>query len=352
MAGASFNPAERRDGDGKWTDGVSGAVSDVLKLAGRIKLGLGESLSSSAAIPDAGIAVAAIDSPGGRKLRIGLNINPEDIGRWSGADKGHTVVLDQAGVGKLDAAIARMQDGAKAGTALRKVFEKREGDLHKQEQVLLNKQHPDLTKQQGRELGGVGRDLTVEQQKLAARNGRQEARLAGISDPQAQKRARVLHAEIEAAQDAGHAEAKMRQLLAEHGEHPGITAPMYARTTQEIADSKAAIARLRNRQAQLTANPAALSAADRAELDQIREDLARNDDLWGDFNDGSVLASGTVSGQWGDVRWETTMVSDEPTSRMAVVPHGGNQDPFDEADPIDAADLRKLAALLTGGSGG
>jgi hypothetical protein len=324
-----------------------------LKLAGRIKLGPGESLSSSAAIPGAGIAVAAIDSPDGRKLRIGLNINPEDIGRWSGADKGHTVILDQAGVDKLDAAIGRMQDGAKSGTALLKVFEKREGDLHKREQVLLNRQYPDLTKQQGRELGSIGRDLTLEQQTLAARNRRQEARLAGISDPDAQKRARALHAEIAAAQDSGDvsaqaaAEGKMRLLLTEHGEHPGITYVMYARTTQEITDSKAEIARLQDRRAQLTANPVALSADDQAELDQIREDLVRNDDLWGDFNDGSVLASGAVSGQWGDIRWETSMVSGEPTFRMAVAPYGGDRDPFDATEPIEAADLRKLAALLT-----
>lgn len=105
MAGASFNPAERRDHDGKWTDGgAAGAVGDALKLAGRIKLGPGERFGGSARVHDGNgdhsIVMARIDTSSGPVLRFGV-VHPEDTGSWRAENKGATVEFDAAGAERL-----------------------------------------------------------------------------------------------------------------------------------------------------------------------------------------------------------------------------------------------------------
>jgi 2'-5' RNA ligase len=324
------------------------------KLGSRIQLGAGETLAGGAAVRPAGIVMAAIDAPEGRKLRVGLNIPDEDIDRWSGADKGYTAVLDQAGVDKFRAAIGRMQDGAKQGRELLKVFRKREADLHKQEQKLLMKQYPKLTSAQGKELGGVVRDITLGRDALDTYRGRQQERIAKIPDADARREAIAIDAEVNVARESGDSVAqadavrRMQSLLKQHGEYQDTTAMMYGRHSGQIDDWHAEVARLEARRVELTANPVTLNGADWAELDQIRHDLARNDDMWGEFNDGSDLASGTIAGEWGDIRWETSMNSDSPSHRFAVVPKDAGPDSTFDGDysEVEDADLRKLAALL------
>jgi 2'-5' RNA ligase len=343
----------KRDNNGKFAPKWNaGALKQGGTLGSRIQLGPDESLAGGASLPSAGVAMAAVDSPNGRKLRLGLNIYEEDIDRWSGADKGHTVVLDQPGVDKLRGAIDRMQAGAKSGLDLLKVFEKRETDLHNQEQKLLVKQYPKLTAAQGKELGALDRDLSMRQDNLSMYRGRQQERLAAIPDESAREQAVALDGEINAARAAGDtsreaaAQARMQTLLNQHGEYKDITAMMYRRTGTQISDATSDIARLQARKDTLTADPSPLSGDERAELDQIRADLARNDDLWGEFNDGSALAGGTIPAEWGDIRWQTIM-SDQPTFLLSVVPSGAPADFVPDGDvDIDAADLRKLAALL------
>ena len=345
----------KRAGDGKFaTKWNGGALKQDQRLGSRIKLGPGESLAGSAALRDAGIAVAAIDSDEGRKLRVGLNIPDNDISNWSGADRGRTAVLDEAGVGQLRSAITRMQDGAKRGKELLKVFEKRETDLQRQEDQLLNKQYPNLTKAQGKELGGVTRQLKLEQNSLDVYRGRQQERLANIPDADARAEAEAIEAEVSAARESGDRAAqdaavkRMQAHLKQHGERTDTTAMMYGQTSAQIDDRHAEVARLETRRKELTGDPVRLSAADQAELDQVRLDQARHDDMWGEFNDGSSLASGTVTGEWGDIRWETTMNSDVAFHSLAVIPKGAGPDFLNDLSPesVDDADLRKLAALL------
>jgi hypothetical protein len=107
---ARFDPTEPRDPhSGKWTDGPGSAISDALKLAGRIKLGDGEKLHSSTKVGDSlgdtSLAMARIDGPDGSEFRLGF-VHPEDTGRWSGANKGGTVKLDERGVKQLREVLA------------------------------------------------------------------------------------------------------------------------------------------------------------------------------------------------------------------------------------------------------
>jgi hypothetical protein len=116
----------QRDGDGKFASAPGGEGSSSPapsglkqdpKLAARIPLGDGETYAGSASIRSAGIALAAVDGPDGRTVRLGVGIDPDEISRWSGANRGGTVVLDQQGMDQLREAIPQMLEAGKAGKA-------------------------------------------------------------------------------------------------------------------------------------------------------------------------------------------------------------------------------------------
>jgi hypothetical protein len=125
----SFDESKhQRDGDGKFASapggGEGGSVPAAAsglkrndKVAARIPLADGETYAGSAAIRSAGIALAAVDGPDGRSVRLGVGIDPDEIGRWAGADRGGTVVLDQQGMNQLREAIPQMLEAGKAGKA-------------------------------------------------------------------------------------------------------------------------------------------------------------------------------------------------------------------------------------------
>jgi len=77
-----YNPLQKRDGDGQWSDGIPGPITgDALRLAGKIDLAGDEKLVSSAKIDgDAGgIRMALTERGGKRMLRLGLG--GEDYGK-------------------------------------------------------------------------------------------------------------------------------------------------------------------------------------------------------------------------------------------------------------------------------
>jgi hypothetical protein len=118
---AGFDPTEPRDPhSGKWADGPGGAISDALKLAGRIQLGHGESLAGSSRAPDNGgdfdAVFAKVVGPSGAKVRFGT-VLPEDARRWRAADKGRTVELDADGVKQLEKVVADAPGLGKASVA-------------------------------------------------------------------------------------------------------------------------------------------------------------------------------------------------------------------------------------------
>lgn len=103
----SFDPNEPRDPHtGKWGLGRAGGstVTDTLKLADRIQLDKDEKFAGSGRIRDKNgdmsAVLAAVDTPSGRKIRLGL-VLPEHERSWRGADKGGTVELDKRGAAQL-----------------------------------------------------------------------------------------------------------------------------------------------------------------------------------------------------------------------------------------------------------
>jgi peptidoglycan hydrolase-like protein with peptidoglycan-binding domain len=288
-----------RDFHGRFADTPGGgpdlpAAADKLNLAGRIELGPGETLAGSAALKREGIAAAAVDSPAGRRIRLGVGIHPEDIGSWSGANKGSTVVLDEHGVAELRAAIPRMREAAEAGKRRNAGFAARDRELLGQQKAVLARQYPALRKAQVQELAEIDRKI----------------------------------ADIDA-------DNEWRRSIA----HRSASSPQ-----PEIDKALGERRVLEHRRAVLTAKKAPLSAADEAELEQIQAEVKRNADEYAQFNLGlEALAEGSVPGGWGSVRWQVAMEDGTPAYRLAVA---ANDKPWDFGAEFDASELRKVTGLL------
>ena len=363
---ADFDEHEHpRDGDGKFAHSRGEALPDTPKdtpkpsalkrdekLAGRIPLGKGETYTGSTVIKSAGIAAATVDTPDGPTVRLGLGIDSADYNRWSGADKGSTVVLDEQGVGKLRSVISEMFDAAKQGKQMHAVLEKRERDLQLQEQTVLNRQYPNLSKAQAKDLAAAERRIIEIGNDLDWHGEHQQGRLSGI--PDAKDRDRIVELDALIAQamnddkDAEPMRRERRRLLATEPTYGDITAMTYARTANRVLQLRNELGDVEARRAALTADPVPLSDGDQAELDRIRAAIATNTDLWGELENGQTIAEGEIPAGWGTIRWQTTMVGDNAVHDLVVASAAGDgQDLLDGGDGrIDAADLRKLAALL------
>jgi hypothetical protein len=110
MVERKFNPLQKRDGEGQWTE-------DGLGLLGRIDLGSREKLISSSRISDDAngsdidMNFAVVEGPGENEVRIGL-IPIHDSDKWRAGDKGGTAVLNSEQVQRLRTGLA---DAAKQG---------------------------------------------------------------------------------------------------------------------------------------------------------------------------------------------------------------------------------------------
>lgn len=86
---AKYDPLQKRDDEGKWTDGPGGGV-DKLKLASRIQLGEGERLLSSRKFKSTyeydtrALLAAEVDGPNGREVRLGI-IDSDNAKQWKAA---------------------------------------------------------------------------------------------------------------------------------------------------------------------------------------------------------------------------------------------------------------------------
>ncbi|GAA2360885.1 hypothetical protein Cme02nite_38270 [Catellatospora methionotrophica] len=97
-----YDPSQRRDSDGKWSD-------DALGLSDRITLNDGERLlgSRKGSVTESSTStpvLASIGTDSGTELRIGV-VAVSDASKWAGANRGGTAKLDQAAVDNLNAAI-------------------------------------------------------------------------------------------------------------------------------------------------------------------------------------------------------------------------------------------------------
>ncbi|GGN39540.1 2'-5' RNA ligase/predicted nuclease with TOPRIM domain [Actinoplanes campanulatus] len=150
----SFDESKHaRDDDGKFTSGSGGGGGDGSpvqpapasglkrneRLAKRIPLGKGETYVGSGTVRDGGFAVAAVDGPDGRTVRLGVGIDPDEIGQWSGANRGGTVVLDQERLDQTREAIAQLLEAAKTGKAKVRALHKEWDRLEAAENKLFGK---------------------------------------------------------------------------------------------------------------------------------------------------------------------------------------------------------------------
>lgn len=145
-----FDPSEPRRPDGKW--GSGGVVKDALKLAGRIQLGKDEQLAGSDFVDlgDMGTAMAVTKGPNGPHLRLGM-IYGEDKSKWSGANKGGTIILDPAEVDSLHDKLAAM--GAVADKRSAEIWASY--DANKAKQRELNAQIHKIVNDAGSDANGM-----------------------------------------------------------------------------------------------------------------------------------------------------------------------------------------------------
>lgn len=130
---AKFNPSEPRipggEHGGEWGSG-GGIGHDLLKLADRISLGDGEKLerSDKVNLSDATAVMAWTSGPGGQHLRFGI-VDKGDAGKWRGANKGGTAVLDEHATAALSQSLEKLAQAGADGNAEAKAFDKAAGKL-------------------------------------------------------------------------------------------------------------------------------------------------------------------------------------------------------------------------------
>jgi peptidoglycan hydrolase-like protein with peptidoglycan-binding domain len=340
-----------RDFHGRFADAPGGApdvplAGDKLKLAGRIELGPGETLAGSAAVPHSGLVGAAVDSPSGRRVRLGIGIHPDDVSRWKGSNRGSTVVLDERGVADLRTSLEQMRAAGAEGKKRNAEFDRRGRALKAREEALMGRQYPRLSKAEVAQVAAGERELRDRQADIDGLNARRREILDRI--PSAADRSRIvdLDEQIRQARLAGgYPEELIRERRALLGTEPDrgdLAALDYIGAGSDIFNAEADQFHIRERLAPLTANRAPLQRVAVAELEQVRADMVRNDSEWAAFNNNTTLAAGSVAGEWGAVRWRTGVFDGEVEYELGAAPNDG---PLSDED-VDASKLRKLSGLL------
>lgn len=317
---ARFDPRQRRDGDGKWTSIGGRATSlvktaDRLKLAGRIKLRAGETLTGSGAVQDADagriIAVAGVNGPDGPTLRVAAGVLDEDRRSWRATDRESTVVLDADGIESLQNAFTAMREAADQAAVDRRALAAEVRRLRAAEVDLLAAQHPT---------------------KTAARKA-------------ASLRRAIEDAEV----DVWLADRALAD-QGNDGGRPDLAALRRSQLSERKAREDAKVAGLRAQLAELDAAASPLPDTQQRALSQVRDDLARAEQAVFDFNDTNVVASGVISGAWGDLGWATWVSHSQVTHGFAVRPADAPDDwavfDDDRQTELTPAGLAKLQGMV------
>lgn len=319
-----FSPDEPRipaghDGGGRW--GSAGGLLDKLKLAGRIHLADGETFHGSAKLAlsedAADIPMAWTHRADGSHLRLGVGVDAGDADRWTGADLGATVDLDERGQRELRQGLESLrQSGLQAQSRWNDLHDRMD-ELHAQQRDLVHRQFPHHTKAQAKELDRLD---------------------AGLPEWR-----RALEYGLE--REAGSVE------FYKHNP-PGSGLPQHMRDANlaRVAELRQQIADGESRRAALTATPVPLSPGDAAELSRVDTELSSVDAEIGRMADGITVGPGSVHAGWGDLRWQgETNDSGDVAYTLTVMPGHPPAVRFEPTLNLTGTDLRKLLALLEQG---
>jgi hypothetical protein len=200
LAAAGYREVEHpRGGGGKWRE----KLHDKLNLGGRIRLDPGEELLGSDRLrteDGSVVPIATTRTPtGARRIRLGTGIATEDERRWSGANRGSTVVLDEAGAQRLHDVAGQMAAAARQHHDRWQEADGRWQDAHRRERDLTHRQYPDLTPDEAAELDALDEHLPDLDSQIASNDQRRQRYVADLP-PDAQAEYARIGTDIEQAQ--------------------------------------------------------------------------------------------------------------------------------------------------------
>lgn len=372
-----FDPSQKRDPDGKWGDGIpgpgGGAIKDVLKLAERISLGDGEQFAGSGAVraeDGRTMPMAWLHTPSGTKVRLGVGIDRDDERKWSGADYGSTVVLDQRGISTLADAVDKMRNAGDAGDDRAADLEVQIDKLRAHQRDLIRTQYPSLSKADGKKLDQIDEQIQDLEAAVESLESQNEQGFDELPDA-AKARWREIDAEIEKLQadrqdqydaywadesdDGPLAKAKdignkIEGLLEEQAQLHGQREDAWpVGLVTFYKQRRAKIERLQNDLAVAQMDRAELTGAEKvdftpaawADLMATGDELDRVEAERDELIDEGELTSGTVSAEWGDLVYRSVMTDTGVRHNIAVRPPDAAPDwDIDDLDPFDPSDPR------------
>ncbi len=357
----SYRDDQRRADDGRWTDGniPTRPSGDRLNLGGRIRLTPGETLRSSSAVPgvDSNILLARIDGPAGPTVRLGVGILDEDRAHWAAADRGSTVILDRDGADQMASAADIMEHVADGARQRRDELDRDREDLEVQRRRILGRQYPNLSRTAQRRVDRIDTRIEDIDARVASRERGLADSVAQLPDAARTEWDRLEQQVADMRADgytAGIPELRNRQAaLHQQREDPDnrvgfdILVANRLRDLDRLRDERAGLEAERR---QIAGDPRPLSDDDRRALARVDADLARVGDQLDPLVNGEPVYSGTVSGGWGDVRYDVALDSDgEPEYTLRVVRPGGGVSEVEST--LDRAALRRLRVALVSSMG-
>jgi len=291
---------------------VVGLVGDALKLEGRMDLPSGESLESSGHLKLGGatIPMAWTTGPSGRRLRI-ASVEPGDEKIWTGRNLGATTVLDEAGVERLRDGLTSMSETAERVQAEADRLNERLEDLASQRSEINRRQYAGLTKAQGRQLSRLEERLEYLDGSIKRLDEDREERAGRIAAEVDPEERRFLQG-IQNARDANQANYRAERVRLQV-QHDELTAG--SRTP--------------------------LTAGDLADLAEVDRQVAAANGELDRFAD-QTLIEGSVSGEWGDVRWHLGTDEFGQPALSVEFPGDGEGD----GPQLEPAELDQLLRML------
>lgn len=386
---AKYNPAELRNPDGKWTESPGEAIRDALKLAGRIDLLEGDSLTGSGLLrteDGQSFPMAWLHTPDGTRLRLGVGIPEEDDHKWAAADFGGTVELDEAGVRKLAEATETMRAAGRDTERRLAEIDDKLDKLRAHQRELIRRQYPDLPKSAAKKLDKIDENIDDIERRLGSLESSNETGFAEL--PEAAKgRWREIDAQIERLKadnrklyhaywadesDTGlldrakQTTLQIEDLLEEQAQLHGQRetsgslvgyASLYKQRRAKIERLQEQLEAALAQHEELAGRRVRLSAADEAQLLDTNAKLDAVEAEALDLEDAEV-ASGEIPAEWGDIVYRTVTTDVGVQHRIGIRPpfadDGWDIGDLDEdsrdpvAGPTDA-ELAELARMLRAG---